>query len=172
MDPGNTAGSSPHTRGAPQSPMRSAALSRDHPRIRGEHFQDRSVRGLVLRIIPAYAGSTQQPVQSFYRPRGSSPHTRGAHSTAHFDNHRTWDHPRIRGEHLIELGKNSTSSGIIPAYAGSTATSAGVIWLWVGSSPHTRGALTSGSDTAHVLQDHPRIRGEHPTATWRPTSPC
>ena len=111
----------------------------DHPRIRGEHPRSCStvavslgssphtrgapvnlVQGLVeLRIIPAYAGSTQ-PREStgslgqdhprirgehgFFRQVageafGSSPHTRGAPS-----------HSRRR----------AVGNGIIPAYAGST----------------------------------------------------
>ena len=52
------AGSSPHTRGAPNSTMPEARSWADHPRIRGEHCLDcRAVRHW-LRIIPAYAGST------------------------------------------------------------------------------------------------------------------
>ena len=93
-------------------------ISRDHPRIRGEHD-----------------GDVDAAVVAF----GSSPHTRGAlsqeigqvdarriipayaGSTIHWSplRWRQWDHPRIRGEHA-KLG-----FGL-----------AGVF----GSSPHTRGA--------------------------------
>ena len=113
------AGSSPHTRGAPSAPW---------------------WRHRLLRIIPAYAGSTLKPdlmpSQSPDHPRirgehaltaacrsrveGSSPHTRGA-------------------RYLVDLGVVRT--GIIPAYAGSTST-----------------APAGSSSPA----DHPRIRGEHP----------
>ena len=131
----------------------------DHPRIRGEHgvargecvFAEgssphtRGARpwgqrgGEVLRIIPAYAGST----------------TKLAAVIAE-----TPDHPRIRGEHLdsfhvagVGVGSSPHTRGarqagpqyglrqrIIPAYAGSTA--------------HRRSP--AGPPT-----DHPRIRGEH-----------
>ena len=50
------------------------------------------------------------------------------------------DHPRIRGEHAVELVDIDAVRGIIPAYAGST-----------GERPHVRG----------LPLDHPRIRGEH-----------
>ena len=173
-------GSSPHTRGAHSpppvgdgsrriipayagstssiaSPTRSA---RDHPRIRGEHSTDES---------------------RHRRRKGSSPHTRGALSTASSCGARARiipayagstaflmrisielkDHPRIRGEHpLAPLGRQVRQ----------------------GSSPHTRGAQSSistslrqgriipayaGSTASHRRwrnwpTDHPRIRGEHP----------
>ena len=111
-------GSSPHTRGA-------LAL-RDQVRA-------------GLRIIPAYAGSTE------------------ANS---LDGQTMADHPRIRGEHFtieweVTPGRGSSphtrgaragrldpdrSGGIIPAYAGSTRRLPPV--------PQAR-------------PDHPRIRGEH-----------
>ena len=115
-----SAGSSPHTRGALKTVISGAGAVRiipayagstssyptrelprtDHPRIRGEHngAEVIVVEGLgssphtrgalvwlladedAVGIIPAYAGSTAA------RPRSSSG---------------TWDHPRIRGEHLL-----------------------------------------------------------------------
>ena len=92
--------------------------------------------------IPAYAGSTDRPLG---RPRPGA------------------DHPRIRGEH----------------------PGGGWHWYWaLGSSPHTRGApgqqshqdrrrwiipAYAGSTPGYqailvCLSDHPRIRGEHPSA--------
>ena len=132
---------------------------KDHPRIRGEHPyrsgsrrrqsgssphtrgapQPHQTRNAGRRIIPAYAGSTMIS-------------TCGAGIRA--------DHPRIRGEHEKPRHKKE----FIP-----------------GSSPHTRGARLmvddgidsrriipayAGSTRArtripHLVQDHPRIRGEH-----------
>ena len=172
-------GSSPHTRGARDDLLgdgfaagiipayagstalarRRSSGRRDHPRIRGEHRADRLDRdGLggssphtrgarylkvgvdpVKRIIPAYAGSTVTP------STGSVTNT---------------DHPRIRGEHVLQyvptvglLGSSPHTRGahrqrrldhqpvwIIPAYAGSTGR---------------RRRRCRGR------RDHPRIRGEH-----------
>ena len=95
--------------------------------------------GAVSGIIPAYAGSTCQG------PRSRS---------------RTWDHPRVCGEHLVSaeffdhsVGSSPRMRGalgertvyvlgrrIIPAYAGST-----------------RLQLTP----AFGCEDHPRVCGEH-----------
>ena len=172
-------GSSPHTRGA-------------HPAA--------SHHALEERIIPAYAGSTYLPqggkltLSDHPRirgehwghggpgrgPRGSSPHTRGAH---HHE----------KGEEV--------NGRIIPAYAGSTVCDAtrelsiadhprirgehprqgADAVAGVGSSPHTRGAPArrhalagprriipayAGSTFRRAMKpsqaaDHPRIRGEH-----------
>ena len=138
-------------------------MVRDHPRIRGEHYDfdvwcwnscgsSPHTRGALLYmlastsergIIPAYAGSTCR--------RSAGPERR-------------WDHPRIRGEHPVKMPPKLRTSG---------------------SSPHTRGALlgttqihalpriipayagSTGVRRSHPahLQDHPRIRGEHSLST-------
>ena len=143
---------------------------KDHPRIRGEH-RPRGFRSApgpgssphtrgalcrslltvsVSRIIPAYAGST------------------GRRSTGCCG---CRDHPRIRGEHRLDIpwpqamqGSSPHTRGahlhpidigfqlrIIPAYAGSTRTS---------------------QDPCAANRDHPRIRGEHKTFSriWNSTS--
>ncbi len=91
----------------------------DHPRLRGEH-----------------------PIQlmTFAQKPGSSPHTLGTHdvaphrgadagiipasagNTAYNTNPTgaTGDHPRIRGETLLELLLRVVGEQIIPAYAGNT----------------------------------------------------
>ena len=155
------AGSSPHTRGARRRKTRSSLSSRiipayagstrrpawstggatDHPRIRGEH-------GTL-----SFAGLSKT---------GSSPHTRGAPaarspplqrrriipayagSTIHHERAERLleDHPRIRGEHDMDILRNRQRRG---------------------SSPHTRGARRSASSTPCRSGDHPRIRGEHTT---------
>ena len=163
-----SAGSSPHTRGAPSRLSGRSGRVGDHPRIRGEHVR----------------ASLMPPCQ-----RGSSPHTRGAHPI--FDEtyrkgriipayagstfspictrEKSRDHPRIRGEHMCPA---SLPRGL------------------TGSSPHTRGALVwfladedavgiipayAGSTLPHeivqeVREDHPRIRGEHAGLNINPRS--
>ena len=100
---------------------RPASGARDHPRIRGEHLNERAARqrrkgssphtrGARRRvaprahgvwIIPAYAGSTTMRACSARSGAGSSPHTRGAR---------------------IEYQGGDMYARIIPAYAGSTQT--------------------------------------------------
>ena len=126
----------------PRAPRRPGL--QDHPRIRGEHVDAGDRVGIVA---------------------GSSPHTRGA---------------------LGGAAGEADPVGIIPAYAGSTASGRRAYRRGRGSSPHTRGALAGASPTpwsrgiipAYAgstraaapritrIEDHPRIRGEHPSSEF------
>ena len=173
------AGSSPHTRGTRHGrasrgdleriipayagntqPSRAPPQgARDHPRIRGEHAEERYVEAIYSgssphtrgthvgdqgqhvqrRIIPAYAGNT-----------AAAPHPARL----------TWDHPRIRGEHSPVAAASDTESGSSPHTRGThvlrhaRAEGLGIIPAYAGN--------TVGFGVAAVSHaDHPRIRGEH-----------
>ena len=173
-------GSSPHTRGAPRSTRRHPrpcgiipayagstpsgtsrrGISRDHPRIRGEHLgYDRQehvaegssphtrgapggigAAGPHARIIPAYAGSTRSD------PRGPPAGE---------------DHPRIRGEHRPVFLSASQARGSSPHTRGALGAAA------VGGRlpriiPAYAGSTVPCSSRSRSRRDHPRIRGEHP----------
>ena len=154
-------GSSPHTRGARTTRSLCGVLSRDHPRIRGEHSTPCAAHQRCLGIIPAYAGSTGTVPSRELAERGSSPHTRGARSARPAGTRQSRDHPRIRGEHASSRPLPYADPGIIPAYAGSTAGHNNWAVPAPGSSPHTRGAQTTAPGCCEKAGDHPRIRGEH-----------
>ena len=134
-------GSSPHTRGAPQTLRRTLRCQGDHPRIRGEHSQQATQSVAAARIIPAYAGSTKSLRKRQSIIPGSSPHTRGALQPGRSSICTHRDHPRIRGEHALVRVHPPAADGIIPAYAGSTSVGKLIFSADRGSSPHTRGAL-------------------------------
>ena len=174
-------GSSPHTRGAhiPRSPLlspswiipayagstdsghRTDRIRRDHPRIRGEHWQ--AERGL-------------------HKIKGSSPHTRGAlfasqpkiavsgiipayaGSTCHALTHPPprRDHPRIRGEHRLEHVRSEGKMGSSPHTRGALPRSSFRCQSW-GIIPAYAGSTQSSRRFFRASQDHPRIRGEHPS---------
>ena len=157
-------GSSPHTRGAPQTLRRTLRCQGDHPRIRGEHSQQATQSVAAARIIPAYAGSTKSLRKRQSIIPGSSPHTRGALQPGRSSICTHRDHPRIRGEHSLPCVLGGHAAGIIPAYAGSTAIIGAVGMVMTGSSPHTRGAPNRDVYVFGVNWDHPRIRGEHSPA--------
>ena len=144
------------------------ALAADHPRIRGEHRvmgDDSGVgrgssphtRGAPDRgqagqsgdgIIPAYAGSTPSAPSGPHSPK-DHPCIRGEHGVLAVDvDGRSGSSPHTRGARPRTV-RSGALLGIIPAYAGSTFV----------------------SRSLHILmQDHPRIRGEHstpPPYCWR-----
>ena len=133
--------------------------ARDHPRVCGEHAKAQVMYSLFdgssprmrgapypktavntrMRIIPAYAGSTQRCPR---RPPRSGDHPRvcGEHLVARCPvGAVVGSSPRMRGAHTVfEWGYNMLR--IIPAYAGSTVST-------------SLGPMVCG--------DHPRVCGEH-----------
>ena len=56
-------------------------------------------------------------------------------------------------------------TGITPAYAGNTTERRGKTMHNEGSPPPTRGTLSMHKHCRNVGKDHPRLRGEHHSAT-------
>ena len=138
------AGSSPHTRGAPDRPRRRCRGRRDHPRIRGEHGALRSGR---------------------LRGGGSSPHTRGARRERGGNLMAAEDHPRIRGEHLLPDNTSIYHCGSSPHTRGAHRQDRGP-WPFPGIIPAYAGSTNAGARGAGRRRDHPRIRGEHRRISW------
>ena len=133
--------------------------STDHPRIRGEHDRNTATQAMIM---------------------GSSPHTRGAPPRNRLTVHREGiipayagstfrsgaflpcctDHPRIRGEHGVDLALHAGQAGSSPHTRGAHARLPAreplrrIIPAYAGSTRRRR----SGS---RRVGDHPRIRGEH-----------
>ena len=161
--PSATAGSSPHTRGAPSRPWRRRGFpgiipayagstaqhagvefsGEDHPRIRGEHI-----------------GAAAHQIKI----TGSSPHTRGAHQRRFQMADQQRIIPAYAGSTGGADGDVPVTEWIIPAYAGSTTRRLSRRGTCSGSSPHTRGALRPLLSVPRRPVDHPRIRGEHQRA--------
>ena len=149
------------------------------PHTRGARRYARGCRAM-LRIIPAYAGSTAE--RSPCRPVDRDhPRIRGEHGPAKPPKSPgPGSSPHTRGARGVGQGRQD-GLGIIPAYAGSTSMGgAGVeaaedhprirgehaffdayCLTPRGSSPHTRGARGRNWRWRRVRADHPRIRGEH-----------
>ena len=90
-------------------------------------------------IIPAYAGSTRSEERRWHG-WGDHPRVCGEHCSMHTDAiPRQGSSPRMRGAPNVDIAY-STTSGIIPAYAGSTARRCPLGRTW---------------------RDHPRVCGEH-----------
>ena len=178
-------GSSPHARGARFDALRLALVvgiipacagstttgarnprpRRDHPRMRGEH---------------------DSSIESTHVQPGSSPHARGARLASKRRVHClgiipacagstcaclrrcgcSWDHPRMRGEHMVELGIFEELPGSSPHARGALyrhrplRDEPGIIPACAGSTDRDRGRRAA-------RRDHPRMRGEHEHKTKR-----
>ena len=151
-------GSSPHTRGTPESERNQHLLPRFIPAYAGNASAPQQ-RGCPGSVHPRIRGE-RYPLPSTKRLKfGSSPHTRGTPISvecwpksvrfipAYAGNagrsadvcERLAVHPRIRGERPVETGGADVA---------------------VGSSPHTRGTLFRGGWHRLCSTVHPRIRGE------------
>ena len=139
--------------------MHLKTLSRDHPRIRGEHCCDQWIitcsggssphtRGALTHrrqdvaldgIIPAYAGSTPEKVVPAAASR---------------------DHPRIRGEHGLMQKRHSLIAGSSPHTRGAQIKHDATLGDY-GIIPAYAGSTTRGHAAKTATGDHPRIRGEH-----------
>ena len=138
---------------------RSGTACRDHPRLRGEHGircvgvpsgrgsspltrgTRKSLEFLAKEygIIPAYAGNT-------------IPHGRGQAVVG--------DHPRLRGEHLLDALSSDSSTGSSPLTRGTQQDSHGRGGV-PGIIPAYAGNTCSLSFARLSIEDHPRLRGEH-----------
>ena len=134
-------------------------VPRDHPRMRGEHVglwcADDTIRGSsphargtldvecggqrLHGIIPACAGNTRQPA-------GTTP--------------RSWDHPRMRGEHTPVGWKDAEPLGSSP-HARGTQPIPYERYRHGGIIPACAGNTCRGSSPKGAERDHPRMRGEH-----------
>ena len=134
-------------------------LSRDHPRLRGEHLFSFILLGLNMGSPPPTRG-TQFMGLTKSQPYGITPAYAGNTIKDKLSEFGIRDHPRLRGEHRsIDHLKQTLQgsppptrgtpwshccgpafSGITPAYAGNT-----------------------GFETSYnaLMRDHPRLRGEH-----------
>ena len=162
-----TLGSSPRGRGhAAEYPLRLKHL--DHPRVGGEHDHPLPPGVYLVRIIPAWAGNTNDNPGD-HPTSGSSPRGRG---TLHFPERiipawagntrlgclaytEEWhgSSPRGRGTPLSKLRNEDAPDH--PRVGEDRQVGSG------GSSPRGRGTHDVGSARGRALPDHPRVGGEH-----------
>ena len=149
----------PARAGSTPFPAMGEGWGSDHPRSRGEHSDRVVVRAersgssplargalgyvfqlpLLIRIIPARAGSTESCV-----PRSSV----------------CRDHPRSRGEHDKPTKAAIWNSGSSPLARGALRIG-GLVGRPEGIIPARAGSTMSGPAARQAGTDHPRSRGEH-----------
>ena len=125
----------------PISASVSARNSGSSPHVRGARSQ-RNSEALVLGIIPACAGSTEDVCHVRDRRR---------------------DHPRMCGEHDVCIMARVLATGSSPHVRGAPLL---VVWfglLW-GIIPACAGSTPASSISHDGGRDHPRMCGEHSTS--------
>ena len=111
---------------------------------------------------------------------GSSPHARGTHDGAeghhhvpgiipacagntikpNLDTSIRGDHPRMRGEHVIDTAIGAVTGGSSPHARGTLEPNA-VLHLLEGIIPACAGNTAISPHERILTKDHPRMRGEH-----------
>ena len=119
-------------------PASRGELSGSSPHARGTlecRLSGRSTCG----IIPACAGNTDGRTQRTARAR---------------------DHPRMRGEHSVQIDRDNVIRGSSP-HARGTLCVCCFFWGGLGIIPACAGNTTSTRQRLIRRRDHPRMRGEH-----------
>ena len=132
---------------------------RDHPRVCGEHYFGGVVHLIQQGSSPRVRG-TPRIIQVVEFGSGIIPACAGNTHTASFPSRKTWDHPRVCGEHLPLPNVTDMLPGSSPRVRGTQQRDKGV-----GGSDGIIPACAGNTDIAAKLvcgrRDHPRVCGEH-----------
>ncbi len=137
----------------------SRARLRDHPRMRGEHISSDDKRISRMGSSPHARGTL------YYRrhggdDRGIIPACAGNTSKRRSRPSLPWDHPRMRGEHILESQTGRRRWGSSPHARGTPDRTMGRPRRH-GIIPACAGNTPSKTTSKSSNRDHPRMRGEH-----------
>ena len=137
--------------------------------MRGEHRPPSWRRGRVPGSPPHARGARPNcPRQCL--PLGITPACAGS-TIPSASRSATWgDHPRMRGEHSRRAQNRESCNGSPPHARGAHELEADPVEL-IGITPACAGSTCSSSAAWPAPRDHPRMRGEHSTATGAASAP-
>ena len=149
----------PACAGSTRAPRWRGPCTGDHPRMRGEHCPRLPACSSTLGSSPHARGA--QPIHVIkVRVLGIVPACAGSTSGFSCKYSTTWDHPRMRGEHLCGDSRHVGGLGSSPHARGAR--------LRLLAGPHVVGIIPAcAGSTAYATSadgsqgDHPRMRGEH-----------
>ena len=142
------------------------AISRDHPRLRGEHHASTMARNQSKGPPPPARGARDH-VGGVGDDPGTTPACAGSTWSGAAISSPPRDHPRLRGEHYRRNRTGPDAAGPPPPARGARSTAAPPS-LAGGTTPACAGSTSSTARTPRSSRDHPRLRGEHPSmhAFW------
>ena len=154
-----SSGITPACAGNTETRRSDLSVKRDHPRMRGEYF-DENKKVIVEQGSPPHArGILYEYVLSLY-PIGITPACAG----------NTWqrspsavadrDHPRMRGEYSCTVISQARDTGS-PPHARGIRTDCGNDGYQIGITPACAGNTLCRSSPIVAFRDHPRMRGEY-----------
>ena len=176
---GHSRGSSPHVRGAQNllpimqdldgiipacagsttGVAASAKVTRDHPRMCGEHNGWKDKAALYLGSSPHVRGARAGRLCGVPRS-GIIPACAGSTPSNTTPRATTRDHPRMCGEHFTTTGSPYCSSGSSPHVRG--APTGDLLGVTIGGIiPACAGSTPTATRPSREPRDHPRMCGEH-----------
>ena len=134
-------------------------MSRDHPRMRGEHIgQDLGIS--IDGGSSPHARGTLKLSAGVHQASGIIPACAGNTVRYSFGLPDEWDHPRMRREHIDLAASSSRTAGSSP-HARGTLQCIGRSRCGVGIIPACAGNTLICIAIRRNCWDHPRMRGEH-----------
>ena len=137
----------------------SAKVTRDHPRMCGEHGRLATMPCRSPGSSPHVRGALRQTQRQGQRP-GIIPACAGSTPTATRPTREPRDHPRMCGEHFTTTGSPYCSSGSSPHVRG--APTGDLLGVTIGGIiPACAGSTPTATRPSREPRDHPRMCGEH-----------
>ena len=127
--------------------------------MRGEHATLWQVAPIGSGSSPHARGARQRALRQRGRA-GIIPACAGSTYTCRHRRARKWDHPRMRGEHILALLVMHKIRGSSPHARGALLPQA-IMCSLSGIIPACAGSTAGVSTSASKSRDHPRMRGEH-----------
>ena len=159
--PARLSGITPACAGTASSTPHRARSIRDHPRVRG----DRSCfhpRYSTMQGSPPRARGPQQVQQRVSGGRGITPACAGTASPTPPSSPTSTDHPRVRGDRVVDAAEAAQDQGSPPRARGPHA-GLGAGGGLPGITPACAGTACWPAPTRRRRGDHPRVRGDR---TW------
>ena len=135
----------------------------DHPRLRGEYFDNPSKLVQIAGSPPLARGILVMSDDGI-TPIGITPACAGNTSSAFSASCFAWDHPRLRGEYCCAKSLTSTISGSPPLARGILPEAVSDLQP-PGITPACAGNTYSYLHIPISFRDHPRLRGEYSSQT-------